>query len=38
MNWFQKYTFVIDHVSKILWLLLMIHWLMDGAQYGDIFK
>ena len=38
MTWYQKYTFVIDNISKIVWLSLMITWLIDGTKIIDIFK
>jgi len=35
---YKVYTLIIENISKLLWLALMIHWLLDGKQYGDIFK
>jgi hypothetical protein len=38
MSWYQKYTIVIENISKIVWLILMLHWLSDGFKVSDIFK
>jgi hypothetical protein len=29
---YRKYTFVIDNLVKILWLVLLIKWLVDDAH------
>ena len=35
---YETYTLIIDNVIKIVWLVLMIHWLTDGTKVSDIFK
>ena len=35
---YKIYTLVIDNITKIVWLVLMLHWLSDGVKITDLIK
>jgi hypothetical protein len=38
MAFYQKYTLIIDNISKLIWIALMLTWLYNGTKIVDIFK
>jgi len=35
---YKAYILAIDNINKLVWLVLMLHWLADGTKIVDIFK